>query len=1403
MAGKIPAGEFNTRVSLDGEQPVKTLKQMRSEVSSLTASWRAQSAELKTAGDMVGSAKTKFEGLSNAVSKQKDYVARLKKEQDALDTSTNKGAEESAKLEKQISSATIKLSSLTTQQSKAKDSLKYYESGLASAQTELRSISETSRSYVTRLQAEGKQTAANKAEMSGLRGSYEKMSSIYKIQSEELAKIERESGKTSEAYSKQSVRVNQTATDMAKAKTRMSELDSEMRKANPSVFDKLRSHLKSVNSEADKTPGLFKKIVAGGVVSNAITSGWQALSGSIKSTVKSGLALNEAGEELGNTWKNMGKSSNDIGIMGDQLGYLRSQTGATGIEINTLQKTVDTFTGGVTEKTVVISAGLAGIATASHIGGEGMDGLSKSLARVLASGNLTTSGLAKLEKLAPTLGEQLSKAAGVSQTAFNDMVAKGKINANDLKDLLYKIGTTSSKTFDEYGKTSKGAMAQIQGGWTTLKANMTKPLLDVKNSGMTNLASLVNSPVLQKAATSLGVGVANIAAKGEAFLAYIAKHKSDVTGIAGDIFKIGKIAGEEVWSIFKDVIKEAAGWLGVGGKNAKTMKDPLEAIHDVLDAIVKNKSGIETTTKVVMSLFAIKKALGFASALSHVTGGLEKLGSSKIVGGILNLNKSLVNGSKLGGVGQSIKSAGGLKGLSTAGKVSTGLAGAGVALDAGIDIYSAIKEKNPTKKFEDFGSGAGKAIGGGLGLFFGGPLGAAVGAKIGGVIGKWGGLGTKKFMDGWNKAGSKKKPDDWLEGIGWNAHKMSTKIGKWWNDNQKANEKAQKKQQKAQDKANKAAQKKWNSYWSNVSKGWTKFWGNVGKNDDKSVAKRKKAQEKVNKTLQKNWNSYWSNVGKGWNKHWSSVGKANDKAFAKRKRDQAATNKAISKSMSAWWSGIQKNWNSFWSSVGKKGSSGMNSLHSTITRRNNQIGKSWREMWSGLASWFGGIWSGIKKHAKSGMNGVIDIINGAIGGINFVWEKFTGKNAIKKLQRLSTGGVVGSMQKVMLNDGVGSNWKELFVTPSGHAGMFKERNKISYLPRGTRVFNGDESKSIMSSIGIEHFANGGVIGDIGNFFKSGWDKLEMVGKWLSAPQKYVSSMINNAVNGAFADVQMFTDLGRGIGHQMIGGVADWFKKQLKGIEDKLQESSAGSGAAYSPSLIKKAAAQMHANPTDAYIKMLGQVIMSESGGKSVVQQIHDVNSGGNEARGILQYTPPTFGYYAVKGHKNIMSPFDQLLAFFNNSDWKNAIGWTTIWGKRKVDWLHSGPQGHRRFANGGFTNKPAIFGDQGLEAAIPMSALKSSRGYEMLGKTAAAMAARDNISDNSENNKELNNKLDDVILLMKQMIKGQNELLTALVEKNLTINTKTLNKVMAPEQSFTNRQRQVLAQRGIAIDTRI
>ena len=1281
---------MSTKIALDLLSASESVKSLTAVVRSSQNAWKAQEAEMKSAGDAVGAAQAKYDGLGKSIEAQQSKIDALKAKQAELKGNTADVAQQYLKYQQQIDGANKQLASMQAQQDRAKQAMDYQKSGLAGLQQEYTAAARANQAYVTRLEAEGKQQEANKAKMDGYKSSITNLNEQLSKQSAELDKIASASGKDSEACRTQKTRVDETATSLAKAKSSMTGLQTEMDKANPSVFNRVKEAISGTNKQAEKTPGLLRKIVEGGLITNAITSGWQRLSSSITDTVKSGLELNEAGEKLNMTWENMGKSANDIQILSDQMSYLRSETGATGGEINNMQTTVDTMTHGVTDKTLVISAGIASIATASHKGGDGMDSLSKAMTRVVASGNLTTTNLAKLEKQAPTLGAQLAKAAGVSQDSFAKMVADGKIKSDDFMNLVYKVGTTSRSTFDQFGKTSEGALAQLSGSWTSIKAKMAAPLLNVKNSGMQSLAGILTSSVVQSAATTLGKGMATIANWAKNILDYVSAHKKDVTGIAGDMWDIAKIAGEEVWSLFKTAIKDIAGWLNVGGSNAKTMKDPLKAVHDILDDVVKNKSGIQTTVKVIAGLWMTKKALEFAAGLGHVYSSLKALGDTKLAQSILSNFSKLNIGSKLAKIAVPVV----------------------IAYDAISDIKNLTKAfgKNGTvgQKFSAVGETSGSLIGGGIGFFFGGPAGAAIGATIGKVAGKWAGDAAKKFTDGWN---SKKKPaNSWLGGLGWDARQMTNNVVKWWDGINKSTDAAQKKQQKQQEAANKQAQKDWNGFWDDVGKGWTRFWNDVNKKNSSAQQQQQKQQDAANRQIKKDWDSFWSNASNGWNNFWSDTLKnaKNGMNDTKSRIDNANTD--IHKGWDGFWSDTSKNWNGFWGTVGKNAQSGMSTVHGWINDGNSKIDSGWRSMWSGLKSFFGSIWDGIKNAASDGMNAVINVINGAISGINWVWEKFTGKDALKKLSpvHFATGGVVEQkMHLVMVNDGTGPDWKELYQLPNGQIGMSQQRNATGLLPEGTRVFNGKETKAIMNMAGIEHYDLGGVIGGVGKFFSGAWDKLEAVGDWLANPVGKVTDLIKSSISSISGGVEMFSNLAGGVIDKLTGSVVDWFKKELTKLQDTLGANPGGSGVErwrpYVIEALKANGFEASAYQVAAWLK----VIQRESNGNPNAINLWDSNAkAGMPSMGLVQTIGPTFNAYKFPGHNDVYNGYDDLLAGIH---YMKAIYGSGSSAFARV----SGPEG---YANGGLISQPihALVGEDGPETILPLT--KTSRAWQLLGQ---------------------------------------------------------------------------------------
>ena len=200
------------------------------------------------------------------------------------------------------------------------------------------------------------------------------------------------------------------------------------------------------------------------------------------------------------------------------------------------------------------------------------------------------------------------------------------------------------------------------------------------------------------------------------------------------------------------------------------------------------------------------------------------------------------------------------------------------------------------------------------------------------------------------------------------------------------------------------------------------------------------------------------------------------------------------------------------------------------------------------------------------------------------------------------------------------------------------------------------------------------------------------------------------------------------------------------------------------STIVRAAKKMKVHPTNSQINGIIAQIQRESGGDAGITQgnIGDINNlRGTPAQGLLQYVPSTFRSYAVKGHNNIKSGYDQLLAFFNNSNWKNDIQYG------RSGW---GPRGRRRFAHGGLIKKHGLYeAGEGNRPEMVLPLTNTNRSIELMERAKTFMGIKDkevNVN-NYNDNTSLEEKLDRNNALLEKLIQ-------VVIAKELKVDSKAL-----------------------------
>lgn len=992
------------------------------------------------------------------------------------------------------------------------------------------------------------------------------------------------------------------------------------------IKDGFSNQMNKAQRQSKNTQKAFselKGVMAGTFVGGAILNGISAIGNGLKEATAAGMQFDTEQQKMQQTWLTLTNSKNAAKGMVDTINDLSVKTGQSRDLVNELEQGFYHLHSSK-EESDAMTKSMLNMGDAVGLTSDQMKQVEQDMVHGLATGKVTQGELNQIGMYFPMIDEAMAKHFHTSVRGMREMAHAGKISGKDLEEVFEQLGS------GKYEKAADNMMQSMWGMERTIKTQtpaligaFEKPFFNMKNPFYAAVSKWMLDPATQKSFENAGKTMSKAIGDGLSGFSNFMKNMSGINRILGALIKN---LGSGAWTGFKltlEVIAEAFSLIG-------------KAVNAILNPLGKATKGIKGIGILATPIKAVGVAMGVVGAMAttyaiglaaYKTAMLAAAGASKVFETAMAALDVVMDLNPIG--------------------IAIVVIGALIA--AFVLAYKHCKtfRDGVNKAFEWISKSAKSVLNffknnwKELLLFIANPI-------IGGFALAY--KNSKSFRSKINSL-AKGIKDVFTGKAGWEKD-----LKKNFSNMQKEYQRYSRNQTRLQEKEQKEQQKRWNNFWSGLTKKTRSAWNDISKHTQNGVENVRKSMQSRSKSIEKTWNNTWSTIGRFTQNAWKDIQRAS--------------------------------------------SNGMEDVHGAVSSGLSIINRIWNAGWNTFSNIFRGIWNGIKQAAQDGMNGVINVINAGIGGINKVWSFFTGHGTgLKELGKVhfSQGGTVHRHLSV-INDGDGPDWKELVQTPDGNLFMSQERNWIGFLPEGTRVYSGAETRQIMNAVGVSHYATGGIVG--AQHFADGgiigegidWAKgsLENIGSWLgdkfsaledflADPLKATKGLLEKATSGLYKGLGNFADVAHGAMDKLTQPIADWFKKGLEKLEAQFESGGA------SPDLIRAAAAKMHVAISSGDISHIMNVIKHESGGNARAINNWDSNAkAGHPSKGILQFIDGTFRKYAVAGHTNIYSPFDQLLAMFNDTTWRSDL---TLGG-----W---GPTGGRRFATGGevFGLTNAIIGD--------------------------------------------------------------------------------------------------------------
>ncbi|MCT3567630.1 phage tail tape measure protein [Levilactobacillus brevis] len=202
--------------------------------------------------------------------------------------------------------------------------------------------------------------------------------------------------------------------------------------------------------------------------------------------------------------------------------------------------------------------------------------------------------------------------------------------------------------------------------------------------------------------------------------------------------------------------------------------------------------------------------------------------------------------------------------------------------------------------------------------------------------------------------------------------------------------------------------------------------------------------------------------------------KGSKKSWRTLQKDSTNSVKLLSKTNLKEFTGIQKDTGKRTDTIRKNTVSDFDTMQKGSMVQMNQLHKGMNSVTQAMVSDFDKIFGKLSGYAHKEMAAAIKQLNGGIGGINTVLNKFGGGGSVLPLIHYAQGskGPISKHTMAVVNDAKVGPRQEAIVKPNGCAYLPKGNDVVLPLAPGDEVLNGTETAQLQDVGALPHFAKG-------------------------------------------------------------------------------------------------------------------------------------------------------------------------------------------------------------------------------------------------------------------------------------------------------------------------------------------